>query len=68
MLPTKWAIFLLLGLHDDQAANAENVPTLEFDRPPFNLHTCGTAVVVDLGDVAKNLSIDFGADGFGEVF
>lgn len=35
--------------------------------PPFDLKAHGAAVVVDLGDVAENLRVDFCADGFGEV-
>jgi hypothetical protein len=58
---------LLLVLHDDQAANAENVPAAQFDRPPFDLHAHGARVVVDLGDVAEDLSVYFCADGFSEM-
>jgi hypothetical protein len=58
---------LLLVLHDDEAAYAEDVPALQLYGPPFDLHAHGAGVVVDLGDVAEYLRVDFCADGFGEV-
>jgi hypothetical protein len=39
----------------------------QFDGPPFNLHAHGARVVVDLGNVAEDLGVYFGADGFGEM-
>ena len=59
---------MLVVLHDDQAANAEDVVAAEFDWAPFDLHAHGTGVVVDLGDVAQDLGVYFGTDGFGEMF
>jgi hypothetical protein len=58
---------LLVRLHDDQAANTEHVVAAKANRTPFDLEAHGTAVVIELGDVAEDLRVDFGADGFGEV-
>lgn len=65
---TEWTVVLLVVLHDDQASNAEDVVASELDRAPFDLHAHGTGVVVDLGDVAQDLGVYFGTDGFGEMF
>lgn len=59
---------LLVVLHDDQAPDAEDVVASELDWAPFDFHTHGAGVVVDLGDVAEDLGVDFGTDGFGEMF
>ena len=67
-LTAKWAIVLLVILHHNQAPNAEDVLTAELDRPPLDLHTHRAGVIIDLRDVAQNLSVNFGADGFGEMF
>lgn len=40
----------------------------KLDRAPFDLHAHRTRVIVDLGDVAQDLGIDFGANSFGEMF
>jgi hypothetical protein len=65
---TEWTVVLLVVLHDDQAPDAENVVASKLDRTPFDLHAHGTRVIVDLGDVAKDMGVDFCADGFGEMF
>ena len=59
---------LLVVLHDDQAANAEDVVAAEFDWSPFDLHTHWARVVVDLRDIAENLCVHLRTDCFGEVF
>jgi hypothetical protein len=58
---------LLVVLHDNQAPNAEDVATSQLDRPPLDLHTHGAGVVIDLGNVAQDLSVDFGADSLCEM-
>lgn len=58
---------LLLRLHDNQTANAENVLTSQTHGPPLDLVAHRAAIVVDLGHMAEDLVIYFGAHGFGEV-
>jgi hypothetical protein len=42
---------LLVILHDNQAAYAENMATPQLYGAPFDFHAHGAGVVVDLGDV-----------------
>lgn len=58
---------LLVVLHDDQASDAEDVVATELDWAPFDLHAHRTGIVVNLGDVAKDLGVDFGTDCFGKM-
>jgi hypothetical protein len=59
---------LFVILHDNQTPDAKHVVAAQLDGPPFDLHAHGARVVVDLGYVAQDLCVDFGADGFGEMF
>ena len=68
VLSAERTVLLLFRLHGDQAADAKDMPTSQFHGSPLDLHARRTAVVVDLGHVAKDLRIDFGAHRFGEVF
>lgn len=58
---------LLVRLHNNQAANAKHMLAAKTNRSPFDLEAHGTAVVVELGNAAEDLVVDFGADGFGEM-
>jgi hypothetical protein len=66
-LSAERAVVLLIVLHHNEAANAEDVAAAQFDRPPLELSTHGTRVVVNLGDAAENLRIDLCAYSFGEM-
>jgi hypothetical protein len=66
-LPAERAVVLLIVLHDNEAANAEDVAAAQLDRPPLELSAHGTRVVVNLGDAAENLRVDLCAYGFGEM-
>lgn len=58
---------LLVVLHDNQAPDAEDVAATKLNRSPFEFHTHGAGVVIDLRNVAQDLGIDFSADRFGKV-
>jgi hypothetical protein len=53
---------LLVVLHDNQTPDAEDVAASQLHGSPLDLHTHGAGVVIDLGNVAQDLSVDFGAD------
>jgi hypothetical protein len=65
LLSAKWAIVLLVVLHDDQAADAKCMAAAEFDGPPLNLHAHGARVVVDLRHVRQDLGVYLCAYGLG---
>jgi hypothetical protein len=52
---------LLVVLHNNQAPDAEDVAATKLDRSPFEFHTHGAGVVIDLRNVAQDLGIDFSA-------
>ena len=66
-LPAQGAPILRIVLHDDEAADAEDVAAGEPDGPPLEIHAHGARVVLDLGHVGEDLGVDLCADGAGEV-
>ena len=59
---------LFICLHNDEAANAEDVPATQFYRPPFELHAHGAGVIVYEGNVRDYGGVDLGTHCFGEIF
>lgn len=58
---------LFVVLHDDQAANAEDMFASQFDGPPFDLHAHWARIIVNLWDVAEDLGVDLCAHSLGKM-